>query len=125
MRERADRYPVDTGLRDRTYGIEIHATRGFGNRSAGNELHALLHLRGGHVVEHDDVGPRLERRLHLFDAFALVFHLGTGRREVAGTTHGEPNVAVHGREVVVLDQHRSREIEPMVRATTGAHGVLL
>ena len=63
--------------------------------------------------------------LHLIERVALDFDLRARRRELARAAHGDANVAVDGLEVVVLDQHRAREIEAVIRAAAGAHGVLL
>ena len=48
-----------------------------------------------------------------------------GGRVVAHAPDREDHVAVDGREVVVLDQHRAGEVGAVVHAAAAAHGVLL
>ena len=83
---------------------------------------ASAHRRIVEVVEHDDVGPGLERGFDVRETLRLDFN-GTPRRRRArardrfGHTPGESNV-------IVLDENAVVEPGAMIRAAAAAHGVL-
>src|SRR6476661_6446660 len=83
VREGADRDPVDASLGDGADRLQVHSARGFGGGAAVDQLDAPGHYVGRHVVEHDDVGARLDRGTNLLDAVALDLDLGARGGEVA------------------------------------------
>ena len=102
--------------------VEVHAARHLDQRPSGHERDAAAHLVGTHVVEHHQVGSRLDRLQDLLEPVAL--HLHRARRPpVPGRRHrlGDGEAG----EVVVLHEHHVRQRATMVHAAARSHGGLL
>ena len=128
MRDASHGDEIDTGLRDLTHRIEVHATRRFGDSPASHVLDDVPHVSDGHVVEEDRIGARAERfsrflpRGH-FDLYTKGVR-DVPSREFDDLRDGEVTVA-RSRDVIIFDQHTVREIEPMVLTATKADRVAL
>ena len=103
--------------------VERDPARSLGLDAAADDRHRLDAARRAHVVEQDAVDAGVERRRTSSSVSA-----STSRRR-RGADCAEPG---HGRrdpagqpQVVVLDEQRLAEVEPVVRPAAAADGVLL
>src|SRR6266536_151454 len=104
--------------RDAARDLDKHA----GTAAPANELDALLHLRGAHVVEHHDAGAGLDRLRDLLDPLALDLD-GAAGPAVARCLHRL--VDAQPDQVVVLDEEGVGQGRAVVVPAPGADGGLL
>src|SRR5690606_19002329 len=124
--DRPHRNHVDARAGDVGNRLEGYSPTGVDDRAARDEPHALAQLLDREVVEQDRVDACREHRLDLVDAVDLdlevhrVAELGARVSERLGEV---PPTGREHREVVVLREHRIREREAVIAATTTPHRV--
>jgi len=72
----------------------------------------------------DDVGARIDRRSNLVEGVAFDFDFDPGRSDRSRTTHCQRDIAIDRCQMVVLDQHRRREIHSVIQTSARADRVL-
>src|SRR5712672_3318481 len=92
--QRADGNPVDPRFGDRAYRVGSHSARRLGYSASIDQLHRFTESDELHVVEHDDVRTRVDRRTNLIERVALYLHLDPGRRDRPRTRYRECDVAI-------------------------------
>ena len=123
MGERADGDEVDAGLRDLADGVERDAARGFELRAAADERDRLAGAAAGAMLSSRIESAPASSASRTSSSVSHSTSIGSrclraqpvdGRRDAAGEA-----------QVVVLDQDRVVEAEPVVRAAAAADRVLL
>ena len=125
MGERTHRNVIHPRLGDNANPVQPYPARGLQNGATGHQPHAFAHEIGRHVVEQDDVGARVQRRLHLGQPVTFHFQHCAWRKEIARSFHCDGDVAIDRSQVVVLDEDRRGEVESVVHSAPGAHRILL
>src|ERR1700732_2056274 len=124
--DRAHRDVVDAGGGDLAHSLKRYAARGFQlHRPAARLIqpYSDLQVRQAELIQHDDVGARVERLFQL--AQRLDFYLDGALRRAGTRRHDRTADGAGGGDVVFLDEHAVIETEAMVVAAAAAHGILL
>jgi len=124
--EGADRYVVDASLGDHPQTLKRDPTGGLEQRrvsSGAVQCHRFAHHGQLEIIEHDDVGTRLERLLQLIDVLDLDLNAQTRRARARGAHRGPDRAG--RRDVIFLDQHQVVESHAVIAAATASHRVLL
>src|SRR5436309_967488 len=122
VRQRPDGDQVGTRVDIRAQRLDRYVAGHFDGEPAVDDLHALGHLLGRHVVEQHEVGAGLDGGVDLVALVALHLH-AQPRPAQPGAGHGLRYR--QAGEVVVLDEHAVGKAAAMVDAAARAHRGLL
>src|SRR5262245_58200512 len=128
--QRAYRDQIDSSLGVLAHVREVDSARSLDQRAAvipfalARDPDRLRDRLGRHVVEQQNVGPRVERLFDLFERRDLDFDLVQVARGFAGAADGLGDAAGH-RQMVVFDQHAVVQSHAMIAPAADAHRVLL
>ena len=128
MRERADGNEIHAGPGNRADVRQVHAAAGLGLHAAFDFLHRQPQLNRVHVIEQDNVRPRIGGLLDLFQGvrFDLDFEIRIFfPRALDGGGDGIRFFAVQCGKVIVLDEHHIEQAEAMVVSAAARDGVFL
>jgi len=113
MRQRPYRNPVHSRLGDRANSIQRDTPRCLGYGSPLDELDRLAEIRQPHVVEHDHIGPRIDRDSHLIYPVAFDLNLDTGRADRTRAFDRQRDVSIATLDgQPVIDLSRETAVDP-------------
>src|SRR5690606_21116058 len=121
--QRADGDEIDTGLGDPPQALLVDPAGGFQGGAAAAARDGGAHVVQAQLVEHDDVGARLQRLIQLVEALHLHFH----RLARSDAPRGADRLgdAAAGGNVVFLDQECVVQADTVVMTATTGNRVLL
>src|SRR6185369_9389273 len=127
MRERANRDEIHARVRIRTNIFQADTARTLHRnflRSSRAALDSLANHLWHHVVEQDRLCAELKRLIEFLEALHFdldnLIALAVLMRALQRRTNSAGQC-----DVVVLDQHAVREIEPVILSSAAAHGIFI